>query len=304
MAKKSFYLAEPILVDAIKMNPKPTMALYMYGELFFLRGDIQKAESFYQKALEIMPGHFKSLIKLYEIYFEGGRKEEAITLLETIRSMLPLSPQRLVEMFELYADTGKEHKMFDILEDYRDLDSKSPEMIDCVVRSLMKAGESFTRQDRLDLAHEAFYTAIGFSGFLFKNIETVVRFLITEGKYKISEFILSKSTPDDRSSPEFMNLEFLINRHQIGDSYVIARARDLIKAGVADINVYLEYIAVNLKFEKLTVAEQSLLDARNKFPDYAELWGEINKRIEAGVKEILIPSNLDAFYQGDQALAA
>lgn len=291
LQKKSYFLAEPLLVELIKSQEKPTMALYLYGNLMQARGEVDKAKAFYLKALKVQEGHFKSLNAIYEISYEEKRHELALGYLENIREMLPLSPKKLKELFTLYTFTEQPMKLFDLLNEYKDLENKPEDLISVVIASMITGGKSFIKEDRIDLAHECFYTAIGFGNFDLQLIHNICDYLIRSGQFKLAEFMLSKAKHDDRSTKEFISLDFKIHMNAAGEGYVVNRGRELMKIGAADPGVYFEYIKVHLKHDKIMPAEQALASAKKDYPELESFWLELGKCIEEGQlnSEIQVP---------------
>ena len=273
--KKSFYLAEPILVELIKNQKSPTMALYYYGQLFLERGDADKAIQFWQKALDVQDLHFKSLTAIYELAWEQKDFDTALKYLSKLKTVLPLTPKRLGQLFQLYMFNGDHMKVIESMADYYELDEKSAELSSTVSASLLAAGKFFVKEDRIDLSHDAFMKFLAIENYELTGLSKVIHFLIDHSQIKIAEFFLAKSRIEDRASLEFMALEFRINAYVHGNGYVITRGRELIKAGSEDADVHKLYIEANFHEDRPTVAEQALMNAKTMLPDRMEVWSEI-----------------------------
>jgi tetratricopeptide (TPR) repeat protein len=285
--EKKWDEAQPIVKELLNAGSKsPAIAYYLQGSIFLGKEQVPEAKQFFQKALKVQNSHFKSLNALYDIYYREEDYENALEMIEMIRRMLPLSPKKLEQLFVIYRKLEMPLEILKITADYKDLDEKHRSLIFTAIDTLLYVGKAFVKEDRLDLAHEAFLTAIGFSGFDFDVISQIVIHLVDNRKEKMAEFLLSKTKTEDRASEEFMVLDFKVNSLSGGDNYIFSRAKDLIKANVADAVVYEQYIEVNIKREKLTLVEQSLTDAKNKFSDNKETWIELEALAESLKKKL------------------
>ncbi|MEC9283111.1 MAG: tetratricopeptide repeat protein, partial [Bdellovibrionota bacterium] len=277
--KKSFYLAEPILMELIKNQSKPSLALYYYGELFQKRGDFDKAKRFWQKSLEVQPGHFKSLNAIYELCLENKEFDEALEYLSKLRSILPLSPGRLKQLFDLYVEGEMYYEVIEAMEDLYNLEDRSLELNQVAAESLLKAGLYFSEAQRVDLAHDAFSKYLMLEAYKISSIEEVIDSLINTEQYKIAEFFLSKVLPDDRASHEFMALDYRVNAGTQGMQYLITRGMELSKAGVNDMHVHKIFIEANISESRIRMAEQALMDAKTKIPEQEDLWVNLESKI-------------------------
>lgn len=277
--KKSFYLAEPILMELIKNQNKPTLALYYYGELFQKRGDTDKAKRFWEKSLEVQPGHFKSLNAIYELCLATKDFDEALSYLKKLRSILPLSPSRLKQLFELYSQGEMYFEIIEATEDLYNLDERSADLNQVAADALLKAGLYFAKAQRVDLAHDAFSKYLILENYKLSSIAEVINSLMDSEQYKIAEFFLSKVLPDDRTSHDFMALDFRVNSAAQGIQYTIIRGMELTKAGVNDTHVHRLFIEANISEERIRMAEQALMDAKNNQPDHMDLWQSLESKI-------------------------
>lgn len=293
--EKNWNEAQPIVNELLKGGAKaPAIAHYLQGSICLGKDQVSEAKNFFQNALKVQKAHFKSLNALYDIYYREEDYENALAMIEVIRQMLPLSPKKLEQLFVIYRKLNKPLEALKITEDYKDLDEKHKSLIFTAIDTLLYVGKTFVKEDRLDLAHDAFLTAIGFSGFDFDVIAQIVMHLVDNNKEKMAEFLLSKTKTDDRASEEFMVLDFKVNCLTAGDNYIFSRGKDLIKLNVADAVVYEKYIEVNIKREKITLVEQSLTDAKKKFSEHKEVWDELEVLTSTLKKKLVLKARQEA----------
>ena len=277
--KRSFYLAEPILLDLIKSQPKPSMALYYFGVLYRERGDSKKARQFWEKALAIQDSHYKSLSALYELAWREEDWESALFFLGKLQEILPLSPTRLGQLLQLYDKAGRYVELIQAMPIYHEIDEKPESLVEDVKRLMQSAGEYFLAKKKLGYAQEAFAKYLSMQMYEFTAVDYVVKRLLQDRQYQLAEFFLAKTRVEERASLAFMALEFQLNARLQGQNYIVQRGRELLKIGVKDPEVHRLYIESNFKQSRATVAEQALMDAKNQMPEFSDLWQQLEEKL-------------------------
>lgn len=84
---KNYREAERYLSKAVSMDPEYADALYLLGDLYVKKMDIQKAEALWLKLLEVCPD-YKAEVKYFlgSILLENGKRQKAIELFESFLS--------------------------------------------------------------------------------------------------------------------------------------------------------------------------------------------------------------------------
>ncbi len=78
----SLKIADNMLSEAEKQNPKEPTIKYSKANLFLIKGSTEKAKEILIQNLEDNPRHIKTRMLLSDIFWREGKKEKALTILE------------------------------------------------------------------------------------------------------------------------------------------------------------------------------------------------------------------------------
>ena len=93
--------AKDILTDVVAVNPGSDAAWYYLGQVALLEADVELAEEYLRKAIEIDPGNFWYRYRLAKLYVFVSR-EVAIDMYEKLMDDFPKKSDLYFEMVELY----------------------------------------------------------------------------------------------------------------------------------------------------------------------------------------------------------
>ncbi len=105
--EKQYDNAVSAFEKALKITPKSARVRHLIGEIFQLKGEVEKAENLFQEAAKINPQYVKVLQSLGDLYQKSGDQEKAFVALERAAKISPNNVTRQTMLGKLYVAKGK-----------------------------------------------------------------------------------------------------------------------------------------------------------------------------------------------------
>jgi len=112
------HLAKHWKKDRVEKKAREVASIYREGVNRLLSGDVKKAHSLLQKALERDPAHVETCIAMASVHEQEGNVLEALNLLRKARDIEPSSLEVLFKLATTYASSDKDDEAAQI---YRDI---------------------------------------------------------------------------------------------------------------------------------------------------------------------------------------
>jgi glycosyltransferase involved in cell wall biosynthesis len=124
----------------VQSNPNDPKDNFDLGYFYFRKGDFEKAEYFYKRAIKLKPNYLEAHFGLGEAYASQGKYQEAV---EVNRRILELSPENAAAYYnlgELYMGLGKYGLAKEMYEKALELNSPQRERILEILKKLKRQG--------------------------------------------------------------------------------------------------------------------------------------------------------------------
>ncbi len=271
---------------ALKLEKKPTLALFYEGYTNLVQNDFGIAIDSFRKGLDIQPLHYKCLIGEFDAFYEQKKYDEAYTVAPKIVDNYPLSPKRLGNLFIAAVFS----KNLDDIPKYYDvftkLDRRTQELTQVFSAALLTAGKFQIKANNLEKAVECFELGINVVGADPQYIDKVIRELLkmkSSGAHAASG-IIAKFPSQDIGGKVHSALSFLVDQYLRPRHQVIEQGRKLVGQGYADKDCYVTLVRLLTDDEKVVLAEDVAAKAVKDFPD---IRGELYEMIEKANAAIL-----------------
>lgn len=99
--------AEPLFRQALALNPKEPMAHNNLGAIYLDQGDLWRAETELKKELEINPNYDVALYNLGRVYYERKHYDEAVMIWQEVLRLNPRHQEAAWRLYELELEKQK-----------------------------------------------------------------------------------------------------------------------------------------------------------------------------------------------------
>lgn len=120
--------ARKLLTTLIGLDPQNDAVCYYLGLCDFALRDIEEAETFLSRALELDPGNYWYHDRLAAFYTALGNGAKAIEVYEGMIKVFPKNPDPYYALVSLYARTNQGEKMLEILNRITEMSGESAQI--------------------------------------------------------------------------------------------------------------------------------------------------------------------------------
>ncbi len=228
--------AEVKLGEAIKMHPKPALALFYLGQAAYLKRYVEQATGSYGQGLSFNNIHYKCLVGLYEIFIEDQKFHEAYQIVRKISKYFPANPDRLSEIVRLAIRTENFQDMQDYYEIFISLEERVQSLVNYLGAGMFIAGKHCLLNGSYDIAFRYFDNiAVSCSSYT-KFLRAVVETLVEQEMIEQAEKYLSRFEVSDRSGRDYKISEYLIfAKYSIDDGAIIKSGLELYNTQIKDV---------------------------------------------------------------------
>lgn len=202
-----------VLKEALKLHPKPALALSYIGQASYLQAQLAMAEGSYNSGLKFNNIHYKCLVGLYTMFMQREMWEEAYQVVKKIAKFFPANPDRLAEIIRLSVRTGNFADMQMYYEIFTSLDERTHNMVKYIGAGMYVSGKYHMINHQAEEAIRYFdQIAVSCSEFT-HLLRGAVEVLVTHKQVELAEKFLSRF-PDGEAGADLMISEFLIMHYK------------------------------------------------------------------------------------------
>ncbi len=118
--------------DRQEKKAREVAAIYREGVGRLLSGDVKRAHSLLQKALERDPARVDTYIAMANVHLQEGHPQEALTLLLKARSLEPRSLEVLFKLANTYEETGQDDQAQQVYQDLLPIENDNRKALRCL----------------------------------------------------------------------------------------------------------------------------------------------------------------------------
>jgi CheY-like chemotaxis protein len=257
-----------IFNQAVKLHPKPALALFYIGQTEFLKN--QNPEDKYNQGLAYNSIHFKCLMGLYDTFTKMKKTKEAYQIIKKIVDNFPANPQRLAQVVRLAIQTDNLQDMQQYYEVFTSLEERTAEITNYIGAGMYIAGKYYLNNKNLETATKYFdNVAVSCSEYT-KFIRAIVTVLVDHKRADLAEKYLKRFPAGYDDHEDYLVANYLV------DSRVITNPHQLVKAGLDIFNrnirdpLFLETMIESMRKAELSQERiQPILEALQKVkPEY------------------------------------
>lgn len=262
-----------IFEAALKLHPRPSLALFYMGQTQYLMADEGQAVGKYNKGLSYNSIHFKCLVGLYEILMKDKKYMEAYQVVKKVAKYFPANPDRLTQIIRLAIVTENYEDMESYYEIFTQLDERNAELINYIGSGLYVAGKWYILggQDSkaLLLFEKIAVSCSEFSKFLRAIVSTLVENNRTTDAVKY----MSRFPAGSMDGEDYMVSEYLIKFYspQADTGSAIKHGIQLYNRNIRDYNCLKIMVDAMLKEGMKDKAEEYMEELNRLYPDRAPI---------------------------------
>lgn len=214
--RKMYNEAIMVLEEALKLHPKPALALAYIGQAQYLQQKIESAEGSYTSGLKLNNIHYKCLVGLYSMFMERQMWSEAYQVVKKIAKFFPANPDRLAEIIRLAVRTENYEDMQMFYEIFTGLDERNEVMTKYIGAGMYVSGKHLLLNQRPEDALK-FYEQIVVSCSEFpKFIRGVITSLVEYDYVEQAEKYLTRFRNDEHETEHYLVSDFMVQSHKPG----------------------------------------------------------------------------------------
>lgn len=261
----------PIFEQAMKLDPKPTLACFYHGQAHLLQQALDDAKARYDEGLTFNNIHYKCITGLFDVLMKKQQYDEAYKVVNKISRYFPANPKRLTTVLHLAVLTKNYEDIERYYQTFTKIDVRSEELMRYVCAALVTCGKAYLGNRVVPRAIELFEKASLYSAERPHILREIMVALRAAGFKKESASFLKVFAAKMQTRPEYLAMKYLIdddNATSIAAS--ISAGEDLIHCGVLDPELYLVLIARYVQNKEPEKAEQLAKIAIELFPEKKE----------------------------------
>lgn len=252
-----------ILKVAMKLHPRPSLALFYIGQAEYLKNHVNEAQGSYARGLSFNNIHYKCLLGLYEIFMREAKFNEAYQVVRKIARYFPANPDRLTQIVRLAVQTENYQDMQFYYEVFTSLEERTTALVNYIGAGMYVSGKYSLMNNDFPAAIQYFDNiAVSCSEFT-KFVRAMITLLVENNKVEDASKYLSRFPAGSRDKEDFMVSDFLIFASKAEDkNLIVKKSLDLYNLNVKDFNCMKIMVsameACEFKSEKITQFKQEI----------------------------------------------
>lgn len=228
--------AEVTLNEAVKMNSKPSLALFYLGQAAYLKRHVELATGSYSQGISFNNIHYKCLVGLYEIFIEDQKFHEAYQIVRKISKYFPANPDRLSEIVRLAIRTENFQDMQDYYEMFISLEERIQSLTNYLGAGMFIAGKHCLLNGTLDTAFKYFDNIATSCSVYTKFLRAIVEILVEQDMVDYADKYLRRFEATDRNGIDYKVSEYLVfAKSSKDDGAIIKNGLDLYNGHIKNI---------------------------------------------------------------------
>jgi len=143
--KEKYEKALTVFSEAVKMNPKPSLAYYYHGLVFKKLEEKNKAKKDFYDGLKVNDIHFKCQVGLFDLFMEDKNYNVAYSIVKRISKYFPANPSRINQIVKLAVVTKNFVDIEEYYEHFIELEERSEETIKYICAGLFVASKYYLK---------------------------------------------------------------------------------------------------------------------------------------------------------------
>lgn len=263
--------ATGILNEAMKLNTKPSLALFYLGQIEYMRKYVDEAQDSYQEGLSFSTIHFKCLVGLYELFLREMKFVEAYQIVKKISKYFPANPDRLSQIIRLAIKTENYKDMQFYYDIFISLEERPSILMNYMGAGLFVSGKYLLVNNDAATAIQYFDNiAVSCSEFT-KFTRATITFLVENKRAEDAQKYLSRFPAGSKQDEDYLVSDYMLDSgSNVEPQVLVKKGLDLYNQKIRDIHC----MKVLLRAMEVSgYKEEKLAKYRNEF---ADLWPEIN----------------------------
>jgi len=215
-----------ILNAAMKLHPKPALALFYMGQAELLKSQVSQAEGSYSKGLTFNNIHYKCLIGLYELFMKQNKFHEAYQVVKKIAKYFPANPDRLTQVVRLTIQTGNYEDMQMYYEIFTQLDERNAHMTNFMGAGMYISGKHCFMNNKIDIGMKFFDNVAVSCSEHTKFIRAMISVLVEHNKADDAMKFLSRFPAGADKDEDYIVSDYIVS------SKLIDNPGALVKSGL------------------------------------------------------------------------
>lgn len=212
-----------VLNGALRLHPRPSLALFYIGQAEYLKNHVEKAEGSYNQGLGFNNIHYKCLVGLHEVFMRESRFDEAYQVVKKIANYFPANPDRLTQIVRLAIQTKNYDDMQMYYEIFTSLQERTDVLTNYIGSGMYISGKHCMRNNDVPRALQFFDNiAISCSEHT-KFIRAMITLLIEYNLADEAAKYLSRFPVDFHGTEDFLVCDYLVSAKSINDGNRIVR---------------------------------------------------------------------------------
>jgi CheY-like chemotaxis protein len=235
--------AMTILNVAMKLHPKPALALFYLGQAELLKSHVSQAEGNYSKGLSYNNIHYKCLIGLYELFMKQNKYTEAYQVVKKVAKYFPANPDRLTQVVRLTMQTQNYEDMQEYYDIFTQLDERTPQMTNFMGAGMYISGKYCFQNNKEEMGLKFFDNVAVSCSEHTKFIKAMISVLVDYNKAEDAMKMLSRFPAGSDKTPDYMISDFIISAKMIDNPGALVKTGlDLYNQNIRDYQVMVALI--------------------------------------------------------------
>lgn len=230
--------ADTKLREALKLNPKPSLALAYLGQLDAIKKMMPDAEGKYKQGLSFNKIHYKCMVGLFDSLQDQKRHMDAYQVVKRISQYFPANPQRLTQVLKLAIVTKSYEDVETYYQSFKNIDERNDEMVRYVCAALVVVGRYYLQRGFKTRAHELLQGAVATSGASPRMLKEIVLLLLDFRLAAQANDYLARFRPEHQSGIEYAVSALGIMDQLDPPSRTVAAGKAMIDKGLLDPAIY------------------------------------------------------------------
>jgi CheY-like chemotaxis protein len=227
--------ATEILNEAMKLHPKPALALFYMGQVEYMRTYVDEAQGSYQEGLSFNTIHYKCLVGLYELFLREKKFTEAYGIVKKISKYFPANPDRLSQIVRLAVRTENFKDMQFYYDIFITLEERSSVLTNYMGAGLYVAGKYLISNNELATGLKFFDNiAVSCSEFT-KFTRAIITFLVTNNRGEAAQKFLGRFPAGSKEDEDYLVSDYLLDSGNNAEPHVLVKkGLDLYNQNIRD----------------------------------------------------------------------
>lgn len=259
--------AEAKLREALKLNPKPSLALAYLGQVDALKKMLPDAEGKYRQGLSFNKIHYKCMVGLFDTLQEQKRSMDAYQVVKRISQYFPANPQRLTQVLKLAIVTKSYDDVESYYQSFKNIDERNEEMVRYVCAALVVVGRYYLQRGFKTRAHELLQGAVATSGASPRMLKEIIALLLDFHLAQQAKEYLARFRSEHQGGIEYAVSQLGIMDHLDPPSRTVAAGKAMLDKNLHDPALYKILIRRSAQAGLRTAADDLIHHGALKWPE-------------------------------------